>query len=88
MSAQGHTTVWGTPIGIGRATDTQGWYQQLTAWWADHKATRREAHLTTLNARWDARREAVLLNHADAAVDLVVRTHAFSTTAALCDLGS
>jgi hypothetical protein len=88
MRAQGHASVWRTPIGIGRARDTQGWYQQLTAWWADHKAARREAHLATLTARWNARREAVLLNHADAAVDIVVRTHAFSITTALCGLGS
>jgi hypothetical protein len=88
MSAHGHATVWGTHIGIGRARDTKGWYQQLAVWWADRKAARHDARLATLNARWDARREAVLLNHADAAVDIVARTHAFSTTTALCDLGS
>jgi hypothetical protein len=88
MRVHGHTTVWGTHLGVGRPTDTQGWYQQLTAWWADHKAARREAHLAALTARWNARREAVLLNHADAAVDIVARTHAFSITTALCGLAS
>jgi hypothetical protein len=87
MTTHGYTTVWGTHIGVGRRTDAKGWYQQLKAWWADHKAARHEAHLITLNARWDARREAVRLQPADAAVDMVAATHAFSTTTALCDLG-
>jgi hypothetical protein len=88
MHANGHTTVWGTHIGIGRATDAKSWYQQLNAWWAAHQDARRQAHLARLNARWDARREAVRLQHADAAVDMVAPAHAFSITTALCDLGS
>ena len=87
MRAQGHTTVWGTPIGVGRATDAKGWYQQLKEWWVAHKAARQEAKLATLRARWDARREAVRPLHADAAIDMVASTHAFSTTTALCNLG-
>ena len=86
MHAHGQTTVWGTHIGVGRATDGQGWYQQVTAWGAAHQAARQEAKLATLRAQWDARREAVHPSHADAAIDLVASTHAFSTTAALCDL--
>jgi hypothetical protein len=86
MPAHGHTTVWGTHIGIGRTTDAKRWYQQLKAWWADHQAARREAHLARLTACWDARREAVRPLHADTAVDMVASTHAFSTTTALCDL--
>jgi hypothetical protein len=88
MHAQGHTTVWGTHIGVGRATDAKRWYQPLKAWWADHKAARRDAHLAALTARWDARRETVRLQHADAAVDMIAPVHVFSTTTALCDLGS
>jgi hypothetical protein len=87
MHAHGHTTVWGTHIGAGRAIDTKGWYQQLKEWWATQKAARHEARLATLNARWNARRETVRLQHADAAVDMVAPAHAFSTTTALCDLG-
>jgi hypothetical protein len=86
MPAHGHITVWGTPIEVGHATDGQGWYQQVTAWWAAHQAARQEAKLATLRAHWDARREAVRPLHADAAVDMVASTHACSTTTALCDL--
>jgi hypothetical protein len=86
MHATGHTTVWGTHIGVSRATDGKGWYQQLKEWWAAHKAARHDTRLATLRARWDARREAVHPLHADAAIDMVASTHAFSTTTALCDL--
>jgi hypothetical protein len=88
MHANGHTTVWGTHIGIGRATDAKSWYQQLKAWWTAHQAARQDAKIATLSACWDAQREAVRLQHADAAVDMVAPAHAFSITTALCDLGS
>jgi hypothetical protein len=88
MPSHGHTTVWGTHIGVGRTTETKGWYQQLKAWWTEHRTARREANLAALKARWDAKREAVRLQHADAAVDMLAPAHAFSTATALCDLGS
>jgi hypothetical protein len=87
MRAHGQTTVWGTPIGVGRSPDGQGWYQQLKAWWAAHQAACHDATLAMLSARWDARREAVRPLHADAAIDMVASTHACSTTTARCDLG-
>jgi hypothetical protein len=86
MHANGHTTVWGTPIGVSRARDTKRWYQSLKAWWAEHRAASRAAHLAALRSGWDARREAVRPLHAAAAIDLVASTHAGSTTAALCNL--
>jgi hypothetical protein len=86
MHATGHTTVWGTHIGVDRTTDGKGWYQQVKEWWAAHRAARQEAKLARLRARWDARREAVRPPHADAAIDMVASTHAFSTTTALCNL--
>lgn len=86
MRAYGHVAVWRMRIGMGRATDTQGWYQQLTEWWAAHKAARHDATRATLNTRWDARREAVRVLRADAAIDMMASTHACSTTTALCDL--
>ena len=87
MHVHGHTTVWGTHIGVGRATDRKGWYQQLTEWWAAHKAVRHDATLATLSARWDTRREVVRPLRADAAIDMVASKHACSTTTALCDVG-
>jgi hypothetical protein len=87
MRAYGHASVWRMHIGVGRATDGKGWYQQLTAWWATRQAARHDATLATLRARWDARREAVRPFHADAAIDMVASTHACSTTTALCDIG-
>jgi hypothetical protein len=86
MHANGHTTVWGTHIGVGRAGGVKGWYHELKDWWTAHKNAYHEARRATLKARWDARRETVRPIHADAAVDLVASTHAFSTTTALCDL--
>ena len=86
MHAHGHTTVWGTHIGVGRARNTKSWFQRLWDWWAAHKAARQEARLAALKTRWDAKRESVRRLHADAASDLVAPTHAFSTTTALCDL--
>jgi hypothetical protein len=87
MHAHGQTTVWGTPIGVGRATDTMSWYQQIRDQWTAYKAARHDATLATLNARWDTRREAVRPLRADAAIDMVASTHACSTTTALCDSG-
>ena len=87
MHAHGQTTVWGTPIGVGRATDPKSWYQQIRDQWTAYKAARHDAKLATLKARWDARREAVRPLHAEAAIDMVASTHAYSTTTAFCELG-
>jgi hypothetical protein len=86
MHANGQTTVWGTHIGVGRTTGGRSWYQQMNAWWTAHKTARQDAKLATLRAHWDAKREAVRPFHADAAVDMVAATHAFSMTTTLCDL--
>jgi hypothetical protein len=87
MHAHGHTTVWGTHIGVGRATDTKSWYQQIRDQWTAYKTARHDAKLATLKARWDARLEAVRPLRADAAIDMVASTHACSTTTALCNIG-
>ena len=86
MHANGHTTVWGAHLDVDRIRDVNGWYHELKAWWAAHKAARHEARLVTLTARWDAKREAVRFSHADAASDMVTSTHAPSITTALCGL--
>jgi hypothetical protein len=87
MRAHGHASVWRTHIGLGRARDTKSWYEQIRDRWTAYKATRHDAKLATLRARWDARREAVRPLHAEAAIDMVASTHACSTTTAFCDLG-
>jgi hypothetical protein len=83
MAAHGHTVTWGTHIGVGRATDAQGWYAQFKAW----LAARQSARLATLSAHWDTRREALRAFRADAAIDMVAPTHMRSTATAFCDLG-
>jgi hypothetical protein len=86
MHATGHTTTWGTPIGVGRARDTKGWYQQIRDRWTSYKAARHNAKLAALRASWDASREAVRPLHAEAAIDLVAPAHASSTISALSSL--
>jgi hypothetical protein len=86
MRAPGQTSVWRTPIGIGRAREAKGRYQQLRDWWAARNAARRDATLAALSACWDAKREAVRVLHADAAADMVASAHVCSTTTALCAL--
>ena len=86
MHVNGQTTVWGTHIGVSRARDAKSWYQQIRDQWTAYKAARHDAMLATLNARWDARREAVCPLGADAAIDMVASTHACSTTTELCDM--
>jgi len=86
MRAQGHTTVWGTPIGVGRATDDKGWYQQIRDQWTAYKAARHDAELATLNARWDARREAVTPCRADAAPEMAAAQHALSVATVIYGL--
>jgi hypothetical protein len=82
MRAHGQTTVWGTPIRVGRATNSQGWYQQLKAWWA----ARREAKLATLSARWDARREVVTPFRAEAAPEMAAAHSTLSVATMLYGL--
>ena len=88
MHANGRTATWGTPIDIGRARDSTGWYEHLKAWWTAHKTARREARLAALAARWNAKREALTPLRADAAVDMVAAEHAFTTATTLYGLAN
>jgi hypothetical protein len=70
MQPDGHATEWGTHTGVGPASGAKRWYQQLQHWWTARKAMRRDAGLPSLDAYWDARREAVKPLRAEAAIDI------------------
>jgi hypothetical protein len=78
MHANGHTTVWGTHIGIGRSTDAKSWYERVKEWWQAHKAARHEATLAALDARWDAKREVVTSCRAEAGPEMAAQHHAIA----------
>src|SRR5262245_13063761 len=86
MHAHGHTTLWGTRLGVGQTTYDRSWYQQVKAWWTAHRIAREESKLATLRGYWDARREAVRPMYTHAISDMVTSTHRSSVTTALCDL--
>ena len=64
MHTNEHTTVWGTHIGIGRASKTRSWYQQFRDCWTAHKSAHQQADLDVLHRCWDAKREAVISQRA------------------------
>ena len=86
MQVHGHTTVWGTHIGVGRAGDARSWFQKLRDWRADHKAARREANLASLKAYWDAKREVVISFRAEAAPEMAAAQHMLSVATMLYGL--
>jgi hypothetical protein len=88
MHTNGHTTVWGTHIGIGRASKTRSWYQQLRDWWTAHKASRQQANLDALRRCWDAKREAVISQRAEAAPEMAAAHHAIFVATMLYGLSS
>jgi hypothetical protein len=76
MHTNVQTTIWGTPMGVGRARETKSWYQQLRDWWTAHKTARQQAKRDALHRRWDATREAVTPHRAEAAPDMAAAHHA------------
>jgi hypothetical protein len=86
MHTHGHTTVWGTHIGIGRASKTRSCSQQLRDWWTAHKAARQQASLDALHDCWDAKREAVTSHRAEAAPEMAAAHQAISVATMLYGL--
>ena len=70
VRAHGYVTAWGTQVEVGRIGVHAGWYQPLKAWWEARQAARRQAHLATRDACWDALHETVRPKRADAALDM------------------
>jgi hypothetical protein len=88
MYTHGHTTVWGTHTGSGRARKTRSWYQQLRDWWTAHNALRQQVNLDALHRCWDATREGVTPQCAEAAPEMAAVHHAISVATMLYGLSS
>lgn len=86
MWSHGHTTVWGTHIGVGRASGRSSWYEQFKEWWQAHKAARRQARLSALNTCWDAEPEALKPLRAEAAPEMAAAQGALSVATMLYGL--
>jgi hypothetical protein len=72
MRSHEQATVWGTHIGVGRSSGRTGWYQLLREWRAARAQARQQAKLDALQARWDAKREAVKPLRAEPAVEMAI----------------
>ena len=86
MRAPGDAPVWETHIGVSRAINDKGWYQQLRYWWTTQRAACREARLASLSARWDATREVVTPPRAEAAPEMAAGQRTLSVATLLYGL--
>jgi hypothetical protein len=86
MRAHGQATVWGTPIGAGRARDAKGWCPQLKEWWAARKAAREQARLAALQACWDTQHEVIRPLRAEAAPEMAAAQGALAVATMLYGL--
>jgi hypothetical protein len=83
MRSHGYTTVLGTHINVGRASDARGWCQQLQDWWTTYKAARKQAKLIAFAACWDAKRETIRPLRTEAAPEMAATPHVLSVVTML-----
>jgi hypothetical protein len=76
--SDGHATIWGTHLGVGRTRDVAGRYQQFRDRWIAYKAARQEAKLASRNACWNADREVYKPLRAEAAIEMAIAQGALS----------
>ena len=86
MHTNAQTTVWGIPIGSGRARETKSWNEQLRGWWTAHKTARQQGTRDALHRCWDATREAVISRRAEAAPEMAAAHSAHSVAMLLYGL--
>jgi hypothetical protein len=86
MRSHGQATVWGHQIAVGRVQHRNGWLQQLHDWWMLCKATRRDTKLAALNGCWDAHREVIIPQRAEAASEMAAAHGALSLATQLYGL--
>jgi hypothetical protein len=88
MRTHGQAIVWGTHVEVGHISVHAGWYQPLKVWWAARQAGRRQAHLSTRDACWNAQCEAVRPLRAEPAHDMVAAQSAITVATILYGLQS
>jgi len=86
MRAQGHTTVWGTHVGVGRAREHPGVFERLRAWRSSRRLAKRQLALARWEARWDPEREKFRLPSTESALEHVARKAGLSLSMALYNL--
>jgi len=86
MRTHGDATVWGDHGEVSHSGVQAGWSRPLRAWWAARQAGRRQAHLATRDACWDAQHEAVRPLRVEAALDLAAAQGALTVATILYGL--
>jgi hypothetical protein len=85
MRTHGYATIWAAHGEVSHIGVHAGWYSPLKAWWAARQAGRRQAHLATRDACWDAQYETVRSLRADAAPDMAAAQGTFTVATILYD---
>ena len=72
MRAHGHTTVWGSHVGMSTPSAALDWLRRLQDWVSSRRVGNRGAADMAGYGTWDARQEKFRPVRADAALDQVV----------------